>query len=121
MIVSSGAGHRMRFPNPHRYSYRYSSAAACRARNHSGKEMGCAHFLKMEMNVLSFDPSLGCSSATGASGDGDGVAEEGEDVNAHMVQAPSAFLGTAPGKREMVDRASSCRPPAVFKGGEARM
>ncbi len=62
----------------------------------------------MPMNVLSLDPSFGCSSGSGtvsgavaggaASGDGsvDGAAVD-EDVNAHMVRPRGASFGTARG------------------------
>jgi hypothetical protein len=43
----------------------------------------CTHFLRIPINVLSFDPSLGASSAAGASGGG--VAAGVEDENAHIV------------------------------------
>ena len=63
------------------------------------------HFLKMPINVLSFDPSFGCSSGSGTfsgavaggavSGDAsvDGAAVD-EDVNAHMVRPRRASFGT---------------------------
>lgn len=65
----------------------------------------CTHFLKMEINVLSFDPSFCCSSAWGASGDGWGggvaVAEaeaEDEEAKAHMAQPSRAFLNMTHGR-----------------------
>jgi hypothetical protein len=54
----------------------------------------CTHFLRMEMNVLSFDPSFWCSSAGALSGGCAAEADEELPVNAHMMQAPRALLAT---------------------------
>lgn len=59
------------------------------------------YFLKIETNVLSFEPSFWCSSTSGASGAGvsaggvaaGGAAADEDDVNAHMVQRRRASLG----------------------------
>lgn len=66
------------------------------------------YFLRIEMNVLSFDPSFWCSSTSGASWAdvsaggavaggvaAGGVAADEDDVNAHIVQRRRASLGGA--------------------------
>ncbi len=117
-------------PNQYPQLHRLSPAVGCsvhvvggngnRDKGVSHAKLG-THFLKMPINVLSFDPSFGCSSgsctfsgavAGGAvSGDAsvDGAAVD-EDVNAHMVRPRRASFSTTRGRgMETAKRRKYCK------------